>query len=817
MKKFLSIKNSQGIYVARASFSSDETVIDFVNNKNSDDCNSKPVSIGITPDQQVATSIKNYPITAIESAYDSISVPSESLIVASKSSKKKRLSKVLQLLHLKRKSKMSDQSKDDDDRGDAYTKKAIEMPSTSSSLPVLPAVTPKLSRSKGRTAALVKKFSLTPKKSPPKELKSTKKSSLPLRASSEAIPNAPQLAFQNRIETTTSVSHHSRSEMNLVNIDYRQESSGDNLDVGVNVGQTQYRTIRSSNQSGNTTAAGGDNEHSKLTRALNASSNLSIRSGPWPPNANSSGKANAVGRKSSSTEKLQITISGKKRVSTADSVSELLQRKQPLHETEPKRIERKALTMQQSPKKFNINHDLTLMNTVGVPPAPTTQAPSAIPSSIRATTATATAMATAAAPTTTATSIKNVVQSSLVIKAQSTMQSQQSVDASASATDVEQSNQRVPSLTKSKTQLITVTSFDVDEPDDIAAANKNPDHEKDTSLLTEIIEAERRNSLSMDLLERGRRYPGVAASENIKFQPANTSDSAASTSAIATNRKQSQPEIIPKVIIEEYPSLSNEKIVDKREIIENQFTTIDAGDTNTDTTGKDTDNKLLNTLTQSSGAKQFQQPNEEADNNDDTTTSHPTLQFEVGKQVRPIFPSNQNLHHNTYSALDNDPATAYTSILTSTSSYIDTHNIDRFEPKSAPVVNVYDKDNDNGGGGHGTNQTRSHLQISRGRRRIAYMDSSSKSNDSLSTSNSTINTEDEVDIHAENRLDSSTLSQFSNLHTSSTFITDFVMPPYGDLVWDNDGVIARIRNCHFLLIFVSDLVCFYLQNELFIG
>lgn len=808
MKKFLSIKNSQGIYVARASFSSDETVIDFVNNKQSDNCNIKPVSIGFSPENfgqlRVATPTpkpkRNHSIAAIESTYESISVPSESLSVAAKT-KKKRLTKVLQLLHLKKKSKMSDHLNDE--------KKAIEMPSTSSSLPVLPSTpTPKLARSKGRTAALVKKFSLTPKKSPPKELSSIKKSSIPLRASSEAISNAPS-QLHNRVEATASVSHHSRSEMNLVNIDYRQESSGDNLDVGVKVGQTQYRTIRSGNQS----AGSGESDNNNFTRAWNASSNLSIKSGPWPPppsssTVNVSGKTvpNTIGRKSSSTEKLQITISGKKRMSTADSVSELTQqRKQPLHETEPRRIERKALTMQQSPKKFNINHDLTLMNTVGVPPAPTTQAPSAIPLSIRATTAPT--MPTTAAPTiaaTTATSIKNVVQSSTAIKAQSTMQSQQSVDASASAADVGYTKQFAPlQSAKSKTELITVTSFDIEEPDDLVAASKIPGQEEDTSLLTEIIEAERRNS--MDLSERGRRYPGAATGDTVIYQAAGTSDSVATASTSASERKPSQPEIIPKVIIEEYPSVASEKTVEKVEVKIDKLTNSDIGDTNIDTI-IDTDNELLNTLTQSSGAKQFQQPNEAADNDTTATiASHPTLQFEVGKQVRPIFPSNQNLHHNTYSALDNDPATAYTSILTSyTSSYIDTHNIDttfahvHAEPKSAPVLNVHDKELIIGNidnNGRGTNQTRSHLQVSRGRRRIAYMDSSSKSNDSLSTSNSTINTED--DIYAENHLDSATLSQFSNLHTSSTLITDFVMPPYGDLVWDDDGVIERIRTCHF--------------------
>lgn len=60
MKKFLSIKNSQGIYVARASFSSDETVIDFVNNKSTENCNQKPVTICVPSDQTKITASESH-------------------------------------------------------------------------------------------------------------------------------------------------------------------------------------------------------------------------------------------------------------------------------------------------------------------------------------------------------------------------------------------------------------------------------------------------------------------------------------------------------------------------------------------------------------------------------------------------------------------------------------------------------------------------------------------------------------------------------------------------------------------------------------
>lgn len=781
MKKFLSIKNSQGIYVARASFSSDETVIDFVNNKSTDNnCNSNPVSIitKFAPDQLVAvtsatTSTSEQAI--IESGYDTRSVRSESLFVTkspSISSKKKRFTKVLTLLHLKKKSrKMSEHSNED-----ASTKKSPgDIPSTSVSFPMLP--TPKSVR-KGRTAALVKKYSLTPKKSPPKEL-SLKKSSIPLRTSTsvETISNAPQMALQNRIETKANVSQHSMSEMNLVNIDYCQESS-DN--VGGKVGQTQFRSIRSGVVSGSVSAESGAS--SNLSRAWNASSNLSIKSGVSQA-SNGNNKMGTGGRKSTSTEKLQITISGKKRINTTDSALELQRKEQPSTEIESKKFERKPLTIQhqqqqqqkqhQPPKKLNINHDLTLMNTVGVPPAPTTQAPSAIPSCRGA--------------TTTAASIKNVVQRNATIKAQSTMQSQQSVDTSASGANVGQQT----TASKQRAELLTITSFDVEEPEEIAAASKVVIQEKD-SLLTEIIEAERRNSLSMDVPElargRGRGFSSIATSGTIKF--AHQSTSSSDTSSQPTPQ---QPEIIPKVIIEDITPLQRETFTSE---LENESKT-DGKTTAIDIVDKD--KELLHTLTQSSGAKVLQ-PYEGNESQSSSSASAQPLQFEVGKQVRPIFPSNQNLHHNTYSALDNDPATAYTSIIT-TSSYIDTHNSNSLihvhgdEPLSAPSVNVKDKDeliSDD----HELNQTRSQQQKNRGRRRIAYLEQSQSNKSpagSPSTSNSTINTEDD-DILPENRPDSLLTSQFDDdLHTSSTFITDFVMPPYGDLVWDDDGVIERIK------------------------
>lgn len=55
-------------------------------------------------------------------------------------------------------------------------------------------------------------------------------------------------------------------------------------------------------------------------------------------------------------------------------------------------------------------------------------------------------------------------------------------------------------------------------------------------------------------------------------------------------------------------------------------------------------------------------------------------------------------------------------------------------------------------------------------------------------------------MFVENRLDS-TITQISNLNTTSTHITDFFMPAYGDLVWDEDGVnkifYTQTSNCKY--------------------
>lgn len=730
MKKFLSIKNTQGIYVARASFSSDETVIDFVNSEHSDHSITNPVSIVVTPDEFTPTLTTSKNATA----YDSISVQTQS----KSSGKKKFKARLLKFLHIKRKAKMAD---------DATQERSDEPLSASGSHPMLP--TPKMSRakvSKSRTAELVKKFTLTPKKSPPPppppQVLIRKKSLIPLRTATsvEALSNAPQSVLKNRIETRTTVNHHSISEMNLVNIDYRQENA--NMDDGFGVGD---QIPRYANWSGNET-----------------NRNMSIRS-ETDEGIESSNSKMVSGRKSTSTEKLQITISGKKR--------ELK-----LSDIESKKIERKPSTMQQPLKKLNINHDLTLMNTIGVPPAQTTQAPFAIPTTYRT------------APTTA--SMKKIIQSRTAIKAQSTMQLEQSVDASASAVNVE----RMKNAPKRADTLVTVTSFDVEDPDDLVAASerKLSSTEKDTaSLLTEIIEAERRNSLTMES-ERGHRFPSAATSENTEFshQPST------STTTIDQKMKRSGPEIIPKVVIEEVASSPIENPVklgkrEKSKKIENSEKiqkSERASDKRFDV-DIDKDSELISASVHAGDIEMAPEVNDE-DNELSTTSqsSQPTLQFEVGKQVRPIFPTNHNLHLNIYSALDNSSATTFSSILT-TNSFVEMHNSELFsnlhsEPMSAPIMSVSDEELLNVDDHHKLSQIRSQQ---RRRRIVAYLETSKQSG-SPSTSNRTIDMESNDMFTYGSRLDS-TLLQFSNLRTQiSAVITDRLMPPYGDLVWDDDGV-----------------------------
>lgn len=208
MKKFLSINNSKGIYVA-----SDETVIDFINK--ADD------SVGGS-----ASGDGDPSLPTIDSSPDL-----GALAAAEKTKRKNPVKKVLKVLHLKPRSlgKMEEKGK-----------------STSSAAGSMQSLTvPKAARSRSRTAELVRKFS------------GNKKSAIPVRPASSIDSSS---VSDNEAKATASTSRPrpslKLSEMSLVNIDYRQESvsPGDSeVNVDVQVGRSQYRSFRSGSVSKVTT------------------------------------------------------------------------------------------------------------------------------------------------------------------------------------------------------------------------------------------------------------------------------------------------------------------------------------------------------------------------------------------------------------------------------------------------------------------------------------------------------------------------------------------------------------------------------------
>lgn len=713
-------------------------MIDFVNNNSnsSDNRNPKPVSIVVTPDQ--LPSLANTTI-AIDSnrgqlfridrnQFDHIETASvSSIVVTATPAKKKRLTKILRALHLKKSvTKMADKRDSDTDlrktselplaltTGDA-SKTAEQMPSTSTQISRIAKST------KGRTAALVKKFSLTPKKTNTKDVVSGKKSAIPLRASTsvDTISNAIRLQSKNSnaaaeaaAATTaaagSSDTPFSLSEMNLVNIDYRQEGVSDGLDVDVQIGQSHSRQNRIGNRFvGMVGASDTGPATSPFNRSWNTSSNLSIRSGL--ASLNNARSASISG--GSSHEKLQITISGKKRATTTTTTTAMMNDTQGstvagiqkpkygsnrssggvggeeagisgVNDTERRHIERKALAMHVPPKKLNISHDLTLMNTIGVPSI--AQATTSIPS-YRITSG----------------SIKNVVQSRAGIKTQSTMQSQRTVDISASGVDVE-----AKPASASTSELLSVTSFDADESVDDHHHHHHLQHQVDnnnknaSSLLTEMIEAEKRTSMT-DPSADGHRLAGVMAATDETSANNTTGDKI----YVAATTKIGEPSDQP----DESASGSDEQGID-----------------------------FMQTLIQSHGAKMLQSTASDTieigDMRSEPSTSgtQPTIQFEVGKQVRPIGTSNPNLHHTTYTVHDNEPTTTFTSIVSSsTMSFNDTHNNELHTHDIASGGEEAMAGSGVGDANEPNISTENHihlqfqpnrLQKAHGRRRIAYLD-----------------------------------------------------------------------------------------------
>lgn len=630
MKKYLSIENSQGIYVARASFSSNETTIDFANNNISK----------ISEDSKL-----NLP--AIEAA-PIVEKPIDTTPIVAKSvTKKKRFDKVLKVLHLRKKSTKREMNNKADEE------QPVNDVASASTQSLSPA---KFGKNKSRTTALVKKFSIIKKST------NGKKSSIPIRTatSAETISHPSVLNRQQAIEVPIS----STSTLSLVNIDYRQENgSGNDLNVKFDHNQT----IGFNN---------GGNE------------NIDI--------------IGSDGRRS--TDQLQITILGKKQNHT-----ELIKRTQP-------KLER----MQQQ-QKLNITHDFTTLNRTIVPPEPTTKALS-IPYQISSG------------------KIKSAVQNTNRFNSNSTtktiMQSP--------AIDVD--DRTVGGENKSLRQFsVVATSFDCDE-QEFPLPPQLTSEETKNSLLLEIIEAERRNSMS--------NTPGTSNVGTAISNICNVSD------AIASNEENAK---------------ASSSVVDDLQP-DNQIT---------GSLKMDIDSSTIELNTEPSTAQ-------ETTDLSDIKSSSPRqiLKFEVGKQVRPTIISNTNLLSN-YSTSDKDPTTISMSFKqdyttnsagdtnhTNTDLYMRNNNTDTSIVCTSEVPTTSDT------------IANDHQLPKECRRKISYITETyaiKTIGSSLSSTN--CEGEEEEDTQTEDsdqfRLDS---TQYSDLNTQTTFIADFLMPAYGDLVWNDDGV-----------------------------
>lgn len=674
MKKSLSIKNSQGIYVARASFSSDETIIDFAKNINTSSCSSAIADPVPSPTEQ---------------NFETQSLPTSPV---KRTKRRNPVNKVLKILHLKRKSS----SKMDDD--------AIASGSSSSKPPM----------SKGRTATLVKKVSIV--KNTSDGGSGARKSAIPLRSATsvETISHSVTASSPTTLSTTTATL--SVSEMNLVNIDYRQEESrashgdgggrrGSNLNIDLQVDRrTQFQNIRSKFD-----GSGGDSGRvTVIDRTHGNSSRI------------------PTGR-TGKTNQLQITISGTKRSSNVK-----VEEPQLMHRSESPRP-----TKLNSSSRGGIVFDTT---SIGVPPAPTTQAPS-MPYRI------------------TRSKIENVVPNSDERRTNSVMSAPAAAPEAANATPIESID---PSAKQSLSKLLTsatATSLDCDDLEYIAHP-LTPD-ERRNSLFTELIEAENREPMTTPT-ERGRRYPGTAASETIKFQSqtkTNDDEAAKALTSVA----------IPTVRVDSPTVLKPEGIDDELATHDSAF------------------------------EENEKQP-------------APAVQFEVGKEVRPIITSRNNLHRNisTTHDDDNDPtaATTYNSTLLKQDCANATDSPNSFVCSTAsltlplpplPPPSLPSPTQTQTEAHHQPNPIDSDTIVDESqnkdyakqhhRRRIAYIAQAADTNISSSTSHSIEDGElvatrtNTAEYSDQFRFDS-TLTQFSD-----SLITDYyMMPAYGDLVWSDDGV-----------------------------
>lgn len=707
MKKSLSIKNSQGIYVARASFSSDETIIDFVKNSNPHSCSSTDIA------DPIESNIETQSIQSLPNS------PQKRL-----AKRRNPVHKVLKILHLKRKStnKMDEQG-----GSDAVASSSSSKPSTS----------------KGRTATLVKKVSISKKNDD-----GAMKSSIPLRSATSVETISHSLTASAPTAQSTTTATLSVSEMNLVNIDYRQEGVQSSARTGAGVGnnfnidlqidrRTHFQNIRSKFD--------GDGSGGQSALGNRAYGSNSAR----------------PGGRTGKTNQLQITISGTKRSSTVKN-DEPQVRHQRVESIESRRT---------TTQKSNSSRGGIAFNRIGVPPAPTTQAPT-MPYRI-----------------TGGGKIENVVSDSDGSRTKSVM-SAPPIASEASKAPIEPSiDERAKHLPTKLLTSATATSFDCDDLEQVAHP-LTPD-ERRNSLLSELIEAENREPMTK-LPERGRRYPGMAASETIKFQlqtKVNAEpDDESAVKALTTVA-------IPTVRIDSPPAIN----------VPMEPTTDDDVIASADVT-EDTEKP-------------------------DVT---PTIQFEVGKEVRPIITSHTNLRQNISTTYDNDPTAATAafgsmslrqdyanaigephSLVSNSSKITLSLSPDPTPPPPPPSVARIRADTDTEAHHRPVaidtdaiadeSQTKNYAKQHH-RRRIAYIaQATENSNDSASTSHSiedeeliatsttttTTATANTADFSDQFRFDS-TLTQFSD-----TLITDyFMMPAYGDLVWSDDGVKSTILSTH---------------------
>lgn len=701
MRKFLSVKNTEGIYISRATISSEETIIDFCKSTSSNDNNNNN-----------------------SRSTDAILNSDEPDVAKLKSAKKKRrLESVLKALHLKQKSVTKPNSEQmSESKGESVASGSNEKGENTSSSYTLSV--PQFGRSKSRTASLVKKFSMG-KKTPT----STKKSGIPVRtASIESISNAtaPSAGTSSALRrqtpegaltttTTTATATLSLSEINLVNIDYRQQSgSGDNLNVGVKVGRT-------------------------TTNRDNDVSSGFHRSG-----------SGGIVRNSGSTDQLKIIISGKKRNSTelltANTNNRNINEGEPIetYQAEPmRRLNNKSLRQQQEiVQQFSHNYEL---NTIDVNRTPSTQTQSipCRPSDGNLT---------------------NAIQ---------TRSSKQVTILRPPIIRLSERGITVDSPPASPAKITVAANIERENIPKIIAMEEESNN---TSLLSEIIEAERRNS--------------TARSEN--------GDSSEQMSQESQPNSNVNEQAIVVTPIEATTTTADNDATQQR-----------VTETEKEEDTEKADMMIATTTTTITEVK---------DDNSSQPTCQPSIHFEVGTKVRPT--NTTNIHRNfnlnkkySFSEIDNENTNDSNLVLLSSradnNSYsLDTnHSLDSMNSADNIILNLEPKTkdttttslNDGEEGAVATTSTSlssSSLPARHRRRKIAYIAQHTSTFSTAADSNSIkedTGEHDTTDAANSDTLSSghqfnTSLDQLSNQNNYSVFTSDLSMPPYGDLVWSEDGV-----------------------------